>query len=97
MNNNMEGCCVYIDENNLSTLLMYKEINKEVIFFVKYNFLEFHIDYINIFDFQKKIPKNCIFILSYLPYTYDLDITLKLWKNIAFNRLNFLNKYNINL
>ena len=75
----MEGGCVYIDVNNLSTLLMYKEINKEVIFFVKYNFLEFHIDYINIFDFEKIFPKNCIFILSYLPYTYDLDITLKVW------------------
>ena len=28
----MEGGCVYIDVNNLSTLLMYKEINKKVIF-----------------------------------------------------------------
>ena len=89
----MEGGCVYIDENNLSTLLMYKEINKEVIFFVKYNLLEFHIDYINIFDFQKMIPSDCVFILKYLPYTYDLDITLKVWQKIAFNRLTFLNKY----
>jgi hypothetical protein len=89
----MEGGCVYIDKNNFATLLMYKEINKEVIFFVKYNFLEFHIDYINIFDFQKMIPNDCIFILSYLPYTYDLDITLKLWQKIAFNRLNYLNNY----
>ena len=93
----MEGGCVYIDENNLSTLLMFKEINKEVIFFVKYNLFEFHIDYMNIFDFEKIFPKNYMFILSYLPYTYDLDITLKVWQKIAFNRLNYLNKYNINL
>ncbi len=93
----MEGGCVYSDENNLSTLLMYKEINKEVIFYVKYNFLDFHIDYINIFDFEKIFPKNYIFILYNLPYTYDLDTTLKLWRNIAFNRMNYLNKYNINL
>ena len=86
----MEGGCVYIDENNFSTLLMYKEINKEIIFFVKYNFLEFHIDYINIFDFQKMIPNDCIFILSYLPYTSNLDITLKIWQKIALNRLNYL-------
>ena len=35
----MKGACVFIDENNFSTLLMYKEIRSKRIFYIKYNFL----------------------------------------------------------
>lgn len=91
----MEGACVFVDENNFSTLLMYKEIKNKLIFCVKYNFLEFKVTYINIFDFFSLIPDNSIHILSKLPYINDIDSTLDVWKNMALNKLNFLNRFNI--
>tara|TARA_B100000424_G_C22883752_1_gene470264 strand:+ start:701 stop:1009 length:309 start_codon:yes stop_codon:yes gene_type:complete len=90
----MEGALVYIDENNLSTLLMYKEITSKKIFYVKYNFLEFKINYMDLFDFVKIIPANNIHILSSLPYINDININLNLWKTIALNKLNTLNRIN---
>jgi len=89
----MEGACVYIDNYNLSTLLMYKELKNNIIFYVKYNFIEFNINYINIYDFFKIFPNNPIHIISALPYYDYIELTLDVWKNIALNRLNFLNKF----
>ena len=88
----MEGACVFID-NDFSTILMYKEIKKNLILYVKLNFAEFYINYINIYDFFKIFPYNYIHILNNLPYFNDINITLEIWKNMALNRLNFLNKF----
>lgn len=90
----MEGACVYIDIDNFSTLLMYKEIKPTLILYVKYNFLEFKVNYINIFDFFNFIPENNIHILSSLPYINDIELTLDVWKNMALNKLNNLNRIN---
>ena len=89
----MEGACVYIDSNNFSTLLMYKEIKPRLILYVKYNFLEFKVKYINIFDFFSLIPENNIHILSSLPYINDIQLTIDVWRNMALNKLNFLNRF----
>ena len=43
----MEGACVYIDTDNFSTLVMYKEIKPRIVLYVKYNFLEFKVKYIS--------------------------------------------------
>lgn len=89
----MEGGYIYLDNYNLSTLLLYKELKNNVIFYVKYNFIEFNINYINIYDFFKIFPNNSIHIISTLPYYDYIELTLDVWKNIALNRLNFLNKF----
>lgn len=88
----MEGACVYIDNNNFSTLFMYKEIKDKLILYVKYNFITFDIKYISIFDFFYILPDNNIHILSSLPYINDLNLTLDVWRNMALNKLNSLNK-----
>ena len=88
----MEGACVYIDSDNFSTLLMYKEIKPRLILYVKYNFLEFKVKYISIFDFFSLIPENNIHILSSLPYINNIVLTIDAWKNIALNKLNFYNR-----
>lgn len=88
----IEGACVYSDINNFSSLLMYKEINNKIILYVKYNFIEFSINFVNIYDFEKIFPYENIHILNNLPYDKNLEITLNVWRNIALDRLNFLNK-----
>lgn len=89
----MEGACVYIDTDNFSTLLMYKEIKPRIVLYLKYNFLEFKVKYISIFDFFYLIPKNNIHILSSLPYISDIKLTIDVWRNMALNKLNFLNRF----
>jgi hypothetical protein len=91
----MEGVCVYIDHDNFSTLLMYKEIKPTLILYIKYNFIEFKVRYINIFDFFYLIPENNIHILSSLPYIKDIQLTIDVWRNMALNKLNFLNRFTI--
>jgi hypothetical protein len=89
----MEGACVYIDTDNFSTLLMYKEIKPRIVLYLKYNFLEFKVKYISIFDFLNLIPENNIHILSSLPYINDIKLTIDVWRNMALNKLNFLNRF----
>ena len=50
----MEGACVYIDEYNFSTLLMYKELPKKIpVFYLKYcNYSIYH-GFITIKDLDK--------------------------------------------
>ena len=88
----MEGACVFIDENNFSTLLMYKEIKNCKIFFVKYNFIEFKIDYLDMFDFCLLLPCDCIHILSKLPYLDNIELTIDVWRNMDLNKLEYLNR-----
>jgi len=89
----MEGACVFIDTDNFCTLLMYKEIKPRIVLYVKYNFLEFKVKYISIFEFFYLIPKNNIHILSSLPYISDIKLTIDVWRNMALNKLNFLNRF----
>ena len=89
----MEGACVYLDVDNFSTLLMYKEIKPRIVLYVKYNFLEFKVNYISIFDFLNLIPENNIHIISSLPYINDIQLTIDVWRNMALNKLNFLNRF----
>ena len=91
----MEGCCLYIDDNNLSNILSYKELSNNTIFYVKYNLFEFNINYINLYDFIEIYSKNnYIYIINKLPYFYNnLELTLYIWKKMILNKLNFLNKF----
>ena len=89
----MEGACVYIDTDNFSTLVMYKEIKPRIVLYVEYNFLEFKVKYISIFEFFSLIPENNIHILSSLPYINDIKLTIDAWRNMALNKLKFLNRF----
>ena len=96
----MQGAFVFNQEydNFLhSFLVMYKEISKEVIFYVVYKRNFFYYNYTTIFDFYYLFGniRNCKHIIHYLPYNYnyDINITLKLWRNIALTRLCFLNNF----
>ena len=62
-------------------------------FLLKYNFLKFKVKYISIFDFLNLIPENNIHILSSLPYINDIKMTIDVWRNMALNKLNFLNRF----
>jgi hypothetical protein len=97
----MQGAFVYYEKNYNynydNVLVMYKEISKEVIFYVVYKRNFFYYNYTTIFDFYYLFGniRNCKHIIHYLPYNYnyDINITLKLWRNIALTRLCFLNNF----
>ena len=89
----MEGACVYKDNYNFSNLLMYKELNNNKIFYVKYNVIEFNINYINIYDFIKIFPSDSKHIINSLPYYSYIELTLDVWRKMALKRLIFLNKF----
>ena len=89
----MEGACVYIDEYNFSTLFMYKELpKKNTVFYLKYcNYSIYH-GFITIKDLDKLLCYEHVYILNHLPYIHDIDLTINVWKNLAFDKLNQLNQ-----
>ena len=87
----MEGACVFIDKQNVSNLLMYKEIPDKIIFFAWYKLKRLNIGYISIYDYYKLVPAKSIHILNHLPYLDKTSETLDLWKSLSLNKLNMLN------
>lgn len=91
----MEGACVFI-KNNLSILLMYKEINNKI-FLVEYSNYNLIYGFMEIKNFTNYIPKHCIpkhciHILTKLPIDKNsLYNTLEIWKSMAKTKLLILN------
>lgn len=86
----MEGACVFI-RNNLSILLMYKEINNKI-FLAEYSNYILIYGFMECKNFTKYIPKDCIHILSKLPIDKDsLHNTLEIWKSMTKTKLLILN------
>tara|TARA_B100001173_G_scaffold309497_1_gene321990 strand:+ start:918 stop:1289 length:372 start_codon:yes stop_codon:yes gene_type:complete len=92
----MEGACVYNDSCYNPVLVMYKEFEKnKVLYFIFTSQNSYH-QIIQTKVLTQILPKNCIHILSKLPYFDDLIITLNTWVSIAKGRLNLLNKQDYN-
>lgn len=86
----MEGACVFV-KNNLSILLMYKEINNKI-FLAEYSNYNLIYGFMESKNFTNYIPKDCIHILTKLPIDKDsLYNTLEIWKSIAKTKLLLLN------
>lgn len=86
----MEGACVFID-NNLSILLMYKEIYNKI-FFAEYSNYNLIYGFMEYKKFTNYIPKDCVHILTKLPIDKNsLYNTLEIWKSMAKTKLLILN------
>lgn len=84
----MQGAFVFNQEYD-NFLVMYKEISNDVIFYLIYGNKYLKYNYITIFDFYYLFGNvyNYLHIINYLPFHYNINITMNLWKSIAFNRL----------
>lgn len=89
----MEGACIFRDDFDVPNLLMYKEINNNLIFYIKYNKYQFVYGHISIYDYDKIIPKYNIHIMNHLPLLDNQEKTIELWRNLVFNRLNIVNNF----
>lgn len=88
----MEGSCVYINNFNIPTLIMYKEYIKNKVLYVTYNKFTFEFFYISTKHLTNIIPKDSIHILTCLPIDNNsLQNTFNMWKNLALDAL--LNYY----
>ena len=90
----MEGACVYINNFNQSTLIMYNEFENNKVFYLSYCNNSLNFTYITTTELTNILPKDCIHILTKLPiYCNSLKDTLDLWKTLASNAfLNYDNK-----
>ena len=80
----MEGACVYINENNNPSLIMYKEYINNKVLFVLYSNCKLYYQFITSKLLTNIIPKYCVHILTSLPFDYySLHNTLKIWKYSA--------------
>ena len=84
----MEGACVYINNLNQSTLIMYKEFENNKVFYLSYCNNNLNFTYITTKELTNILPKDCIHILTRLYIDcYSLENTLNIWKNLALNAL----------
>ena len=86
----MEGAAVYYNEKNEATLLIYKEYYKNNVFIVYYSNKKLFKAYIDCRDLTNIIPKDCIHILTKLPFSKDEEITIVMWKNLVKQKLESL-------
>ena len=85
----MEGACVFVRMTPF--LIMYKEIEKNRVLFVIYNNNILKYNYITSKQLTNLIPVDAIHILTKLPYYNELDLTLRFWKIMAYNKLKNYN------
>ena len=85
----MEGAAVYINSLNKSTLIMYKEFYNKILIIV-YTENQLYKSIINNRDFTHIIPKDCVHILTKLPYDNDLYSLLRKWKIVVKRKLESL-------
>lgn len=81
----MQGACIVKYENPV--LIMYKEIEKNLVLFVIYYNNTVKYNYISCKDLTNIIPVDAHHILTKLPYYGELELTLRFWKIIAYTRL----------
>lgn len=93
----MEGACIYINNFNESTLLIYKEYINNEIFLLYYCNYKLYYSFITSKLLTNIIPFDCIHILTKLPFYYnDLEKTIKIWKLLVLNKIknkNIKNNY----
>lgn len=84
----MEGACVYINNFNIPTLIMYKEYSNNKVLYVTYNKFTFDFFYISTKQLTNIIPKDSLHILTCLPIDNNsLQNTLNMWKNLALDAI----------
>lgn len=81
----MQGACVFSYE--YPVLIMYKEIEKNRVLFVIYTNYTLKYNYITCKQLTNLIPIDAVHILTKLPYYNALDLTLRFWKIMAYNKL----------
>tara|TARA_B100001093_G_C26154092_1_gene728729 strand:+ start:247 stop:549 length:303 start_codon:yes stop_codon:yes gene_type:complete len=87
----MEGVCIYL-VNNKPKISMYKEIESNKILHVEYCNKIVNFCYINTKQLTNILPKDCIHIITKLPYySHNLNKTLSKWHKLVLNKLILLN------
>ena len=86
----MEGVAVYRNSFNQPILIMYKEYSNSNVFFAIYCNKKLQYQFISTKCLTKIIPKECIHILTTLPFNPDMNIMLNIWFLLIKNRLIFL-------
>ena len=86
----MEGVAVYRNFLDEPTIIMYKEYSNNNIFFAIYCNKKLQYQFISTKFLTEIIPKECIHILTSLPFNRDIKIMLNIWFLLIKNRLIFL-------
>lgn len=87
----MQGACVYINHENIPTILMYKELEYGLVFVLFYNKRDFYGTHITIKELTDKFPHDCIHILYSLPYNDDYEKMVESWRKLVKERLISMN------
>lgn len=78
----MEGVAVYRNYLDEPTLIMYKEYSNNNVFFAIYCNKKLLYKFISSKELTEIMPKECIHILTYLPFNRNINITLDIWRQI---------------
>ena len=81
----MEGVCIFYYKGPV--LIMYKEIEKNKVLLVIYYNRSLKYTYITNRQLTNLIPRESVHILTKLPYYNNLDLTLRFWKILIYNKL----------
>lgn len=78
----MEGVAVYRNYLDEPTLIMYKEYSNNNVFFATYCNKKLLYKFISSKQLTEIMPKECIHILTYLPFNRNINVTLNIWRQL---------------
>ena len=87
----MQGACVYVNNDNLPTILMYKELEDGKSFVIFYNKVNITSFFTSVKTLTTYFPHDCIHILYTLPFHDDYEKMSTSWKNVVKERLLSIN------
>ena len=86
----MEGVAVYLNYIDEPTLIMYKEYSNNNVFFATFCNKKLQYQFITTKCLTEIMPKECIHIITKLPFNRNINIMLDMWKILIKNSLIYL-------
>lgn len=88
----MEGACIYLNNNNIPTISMYKNYYSNKVLHLIYCNKIVYFSIITTKELTSILPNNCIHVLTKLPYKNNINDILLSWRIIILNKLLQINK-----
>tara|TARA_B100001093_G_scaffold520417_1_gene615636 strand:+ start:5221 stop:5484 length:264 start_codon:yes stop_codon:yes gene_type:complete len=84
----MQGAAIYRNDYEQPTILMYKEYYNNLVFILMYVDKKLSYQFITTKLLTEIMPRDCIHVLTELPFSNNINTTISIWRLLIKNKLD---------
>ena len=84
----MQGAAIYRNDYEEPTILMYKEYYNNLVFILMYVDKKLSYQFITTKLLTEIMPRDCIHVLTELPFISNINTTISIWRLLIKNKLD---------